>query len=300
MITTMLKARRDSSNRLYGSYLVKWETFCDKLGIDPISPPLPKALDFLQALLSDKETDRGYSTIATARSALSSILVIDGNIKFGEHPAVKQFMKGVYQMAAPTPRYVNTWDPEVIITMFKSKDWFPASRLSLLSLSKKLVTLILLASAQRGQIIPALTLDNMKITDNGFQFFLNNKDLKQGRPGYKPEILNFERFHVKKVCIARYLQEYLGKTSDLRGNTREIFITSKKPFKAISRDTVSRWVKSVMREAGLDVQVFKPGSTRAAASSKAMQDGVPLDEILARGGWSNASTFRKFYLKDIV
>ena len=205
----MLKARRDGSNRLYNSYLSKWRTFCETEEINPLFPSLPKALDFLQLLLGDSQANRGYSAIAMARSALSSVIILDGGLKFGEHPAVKQFMKGVFQMAAPMPRYINTWNPEVIIEMFKNQDWSPATRIPLAVLSKKLVTLILLASSQRGQVIQALTLDNMKILETGIQFFLNNSDLKQGRPGYKPQILHFDFFHSKKVCrkVLKYIFE---------------------------------------------------------------------------------------------
>ena len=157
-----------------------------------------------------------------------------------------------------------------------------------------------MASCQRGQIIEALTLDNMEITEKGVQFLIKNADLKQGRPGYKPRILQFNFFHIKKICVARYLCKYVKRTADIRGDIRKIFITSKKPHKAVSRDTVSRWVKSVMDKAGINTVVYKPGSTRAASTSKAVQDGTPLDEILRLGGWSNTSTFNKFYRKEIV
>ena len=148
--------------------------------------------------------------------------------KFGEHPAVRQFMRGVFHLATPTPRYSRTWDPDTVIEMLKNENWVTAKRLPLLQLSQKLVTLILLASSQRGQVIQALTLDNMKVSDTGVQFLLSNNDLKQGRPGYKPDILTFNFFHVKKVCVARYIQVYLARTQEIRGDIRKIFITSKK------------------------------------------------------------------------
>lgn len=50
----------------------------------------------------------------------------------------------------------------------------------------------------------------------------------------------------------------------------------------------------------MDVSVFKPHSTRHAASSAAFNASVPIDEILKRAGWCNANTFRKFYYKDII
>ena len=55
-----------------------------------------------------------------------------------------------------------------------------------------------------------------------------------------------------------------------------------------------------MNAAGIDTNKFKPGSTRAASSSKAAEAGVPMDTILQAGGWSRQTTFTKFYKKTIT
>ena len=48
-----------------------------------------------------------------------------------------------------------------------------------------------------------------------------------------------------------------------------------------SKDTMSRWLKQVMSAAGLDTSIFKPHSTRSAATSAAKVADVPLDDIMA-------------------
>ena len=86
---------------------------------------------------------------------------------------------------------------------------------------------------------------------------------------------------------------------DIRKNEKKLILSTNKPHKAAKRDTISRWVKDIMQEAGIDTKVFKSGSTRAAATSKASAAGVPLDEILRAGGWTKATTFQQWYRKDI-
>ena len=54
-----------------------------------------------------------------------------------------------------------------------------------------------------------------------------------------------------------------------------------------------------MHSSGINVEMFKPHSTRAAATSKASASFVPLHQILSTAGWSSASTFAKFYNKQI-
>ena len=72
------------------------------------------------------------------------------------------------------------------------------------------------------------------------------------------------------------------------------------PFKRVGRDTISRWLKLVLTDSGIDTSRFKPHSTRAANTSAASNASVSLDDILHTAGWSSESTFAKFYNKPIV
>ncbi|GFO41893.1 histone-lysine N-methyltransferase SETMAR [Plakobranchus ocellatus] len=51
--------------------------------------------------------------------------------------------------------------------------------------------------------------------------------------------------------------------------------------------------------AGIDVTIFTAHSTRAASTSKALKAGVPLTTIMSVAGWSQSSTFARFYKKDV-
>ena len=54
-----------------------------------------------------------------------------------------------------------------------------------------------------------------------------------------------------------------------------------------------------MTDAGIDMSKFKAHSTRAAAVSKVPLSGLSVIEIAKLGDWSNATTFFKFYKKEI-
>ena len=149
----MARGRRQSSNKLYQSYLKKWTVYCQQQGIDPIYSTVSQGIGFLQSLLSDISVNRGYSVICIARSALSTILLLDNNLKFGDHHLVKLFIRGVYNMAPPCPRYLTTWDLEIVLKMLAS--WSPAHKITLRKLTFKVVMLILLVTGHRGQTILA-------------------------------------------------------------------------------------------------------------------------------------------------
>jgi hypothetical protein len=50
------------------------------------------------------------------------------------------------------------------------------------------------------------------------------------------------------------LKEYLKQTHELRANTRQLFISYIKPYKAVSTSTISRWIKVVLQRAGIDIK----------------------------------------------
>jgi hypothetical protein len=93
---------------------------------------------------------------------------------------------------------------------------------------------------------------------------------------------------------------YLEKTKTLRGNITQLFITTKKPYKAVTRDTICRWTRTVLIKSGIDVNIFKPHSTRAASTTAANVRNVPMSTILKTAGWKKDCMFRKFYKKPIV
>jgi hypothetical protein len=55
-----------------------------------------------------------------------------------------------------------------------------------------------------------------------------------------------------------------------------------------------------MTDAGLDPAAFSAHSTRGAAASKAVKQGVPIESVLHAANWSTESTFRKFYHHDLI
>ena len=265
--------------------------------MDPLHGNVISGLSFLQELLDTK--DISYSTVNTARSALSLIIFDDSGIAFGTHPAVTAFMKGVYNLHPPRPKYLEIWDPDLVLKLLKT--WSPAQRITLEKLTLKTVMLIMLFTGQRPQIIRSLRVDNMDIKTSKFIFTIGNEDIKQGRPNYKPEQIVLKAYPAdRRICIFHYLRVYLEKTLYLRLAEKQLFITIKKPHQAASADTIARWLKTVLKSADIDTTVYKAASVRAASTSKAKREGATIQEIMKAGGWTRVSTFTKYYNKELV
>ena len=54
-----------------------------------------------------------------------------------------------------------------------------------------------------------------------------------------------------------------------------------------------------MNESAVDTKIFKLQSCRSASTSAAINARVTIDNVLKQGNWTNASTFYKYYFKEI-
>ena len=97
--------------------------------------------------------------------------------------------------------------------------------------------------------------------------------------------------------MVEHLKEYLQRTKQSREDHSQLLISCVKPFKPMSKDTISRWVKQVLESAGIDVKKYSAHSSRAASTSSCKAKGLSLAVIVQSVGWSNSSKFAKFYDK---
>jgi site-specific recombinase XerD len=118
---------------------------------------------------------------------------------------------------------------------------------------------------------------------------------------YRPNAIVLKQFaQNKKLCIFHYLATYLQRTAILRHDHTQLILAYKKPHHPVSQNTITRWIKQALQSAGVDVSTFTAGSTRAAATSKAKQQGAPIQQIMEMGGWARASMFTRFYDRPIL
>lgn len=287
---------RSRTKKQYRTYISKWIAFCNKRNINHIQPNLSEVLDYLTFLY---DSGLQFSAINTARSALSSFVTLDGEISLGKHPLITRFSRAVFQTRPALPRYQHTWNVNKVISYLEQL--FPLDTISLKQLTLKMVMLIALVTGQRCQSIHMLDLRQLTVLQDSVQFVIDVL-VKQSRPGQEQQVLVFHRYsHNRSLCVVETLREYLIRTRYIRDDfdSTQLFISYMKPHRLVSRDTVSRWVKTVMAHAGVDVKVFKPHSTRAASTSKVCSSGAPLTSIMKAAGWSNTCTFRKFYRKPL-
>jgi integrase len=213
--------------------------------------------------------------------------------RIGEHPVVIKLLKGCYNLNPPRPKYNKTWDPAQVLSFLSSLG--DNNELSLSVLARKMVTLIALATLMRVSEISAIVYKSVVFNNGGVRFSLESprKTQKSG----PLQTFSLAACADSKIFTAGAVKSYLEMTESLRTdvNMDRLVIAVIPPHKPVSPNTTSRWIKSVLKSAGVNTDEYGAHSTRSAAASKASASGLSIDAILKAGSWAQESTFRKFY-----
>lgn len=265
--------------------------------VDPISCSVYPFLDFLASLFTTGRLQ--YRSINTIRSAVSMTHVHIEGVPMGQHPLVSRMLKGMYNSRPPQPRYTSTWDVDIMIRYLSSLG--DNTALSLKQLSHKLAILMALVSASRVSELQALDLRYRLYRPDGAHFELPSLGKKR-TVGASPRHVVFEAFPPdKKLCVVECLRCYEDRTRQFRsGKSNQpmpLFLSYIKPHKAITSQRLAHWMKNIMEEAGIDVNIFKAHSVRGASSTAAAEKGVLMADILRTADWSRDSTFKRFYYR---
>ena len=157
--------------------------------------------------------------------------------------------------------------------------------------------LLTLLTGQRGQALHSLRVSDVRMFSQKCVINFSEKH-KHTRPGCHTEPANILAFSGNdRLCLVKHFRAYLDQTKDLRQREANLFISSARPHKAVSRDTFSRLVKLVLAAAGIDTEHFGSHSICAASTSEAARRGITLATIMKAGGWSSQKTFCMFYNK---
>lgn len=291
-IPALLASLSEATIKQYSYALRAWWNFCQCHRLRPYSPSVSQILEFLTQELPNISS---YSSLNTMRSAISLI----SHNEIGKDPMVRRFCKGVSVLKPPRPRYDYVWDPAPVIAKLSSV--YPYDSVALDVITKKLVLLLALGTGHRIQTLASLRISQISLDE---KLIIRIPDrIKTSAPGRPQPFFCFSRFeNHKNLCIVHLMEHYLKRTRMLRPSSCDfLFISFNKPFKAVTSQTVGRWIKQELKECGINTSVFSAHSTRHASTSRAAEKGVSLDLIKRAAGWTGESQiFAKFYNRPIV
>lgn len=280
---------RSGTEKEYTYQWRKWQSYCRKHSVQPLTPSIEQIVNFLTSLYKQ---GLQWSTINTARSALSSTIPPINGVPVGQHYMVSRLLKGIYNKKPRTLKLYPKWDVSVALETVKS--WGPNNKLDLKLLTYKAVFLLALVCSKRPSSLALLSVHPtvFQATPELLRLYPVGIE-KHSRPNYVQQPIHVHRYTEDSLldpisCI----MDYTDRVQSIRASN-SLFVTVTSPHKGASSSSISRWISSVISLSG---QTGSGGSTRSVSTSTAFSRGVPLDAILQAGDWSRAATFQRFYL----
>ena len=282
----------NSTIRQYACSLKLWWSYCNSHCLDPFDVQLQPLIQFLQSRYA---AGASYASLNSDRSAVS--ILCANNI--GSDPEISRFFQGIYKLRPPKPKYDSTWDPQQVLDYLKTL--YPLENLNLEQLTLKLVGLLALVTAHRVQTFASILLSDIKLNSNGAEIFISSR-IKTSGPRRVQPVLNVPFFtDCPELCAGSTLQHYMQRTAAVRTTATRLLISYTKPHSDVTAQTVSRWIKKVLGNSGVDISMYSSHSTRHSATSASLRAGMNVETIRKAAGWTkNSEIFAKFYNQPLV
>ena len=242
----MLKAKKDSTAGAYAPCWGKWVLWCGQRKIDPVNATVKDILLFLTSLF---ENGLQYRTIGVYRSAISAYhRAVEGK-PVGQHPDICTFMGGVDNLRPPMPRYCIIWEVDNVLHYLQGQE---DSSISDKDLTMKTAMLLALAAVKRASELHLLDTSYMAIGESKIVFQLGEKPKHLRKKGKRPDPIEYFSSG-QNLCPVKTLKSYLNRSKPWRGSgDSKVFLSFIKPHKAVTTSTISRWLKIILANTGVD------------------------------------------------
>ena len=294
VVDILLALWATASQKRYAGPWKAWVGWCSQRSVCPISAPVADVLAFLASLVTQKDLE--YRTIAFYKSAISQAHNPIGSTQLGSLPVVSRFMKGVFKNKPPKPKYCSTWKVGTALSFLGTLE--PLQKLTLRQLSYKTILLLALTSAATAHKLSALDLACSLRKKGSWEYSLPTH-VKTSRPDHAAHKMFLPSFPDNpNICVhvVRTLAAYVERTRDLCKSS-QLLVSLIAPHKAISSQSVSRWLTRALRMAGIELG-YSGHSTQGASTLAAAAGGLSVDLILEAADWASDQTFKHFYHRE--
>ena len=243
-----------------------------------------------------------YRTINLYQNTISMTHApVDGCV-IGSHPIVSHFMKGIFQLRMPIPKYLVTWDLSVVLGYLKTLS--PRNSLFLKQSTLKLAMLMALISFNRCDSLHKLDLRFHYFKHDGVNFIIPTHTKTSGATKFKE--MFFPAFpQDRRLCIINYLKHYKEYTAEYQ--PKQSPSTPDPLFYQLCHLTS---LSHLPHSQGGLKQYLKTLVSTLQRLDPIIQVQLPLQlhrsweffvsDILKVADWSREATFIKFYHKPIA
>lgn len=299
-------------------YEGKWRVFagwCAEQGLVPTDLSPPRMADFFLWLFEVKGLTP--STIKGYRSTIADTYRHLGLPDPGSDRDLSDLVANLDRRRPAVRSLVPRWNLPWVLTWLNSERFEPLQMAPLRDVTLKTCFLLALATASRVSEIHAFSVHPdclQRRTDGSIQLITDPQFIAKNR---LPSVGN------QKVCLiplksadaspivrlqdpVRALKIYIKRTRETRNGRTRLFIPIRRDKEDITVQTISSWLRTVIREAyeelspdGAKRLRIRAHEVRAVAASVAFQRNCSIRDIVESVGWRSESTFARFYLRNL-
>ena len=209
----------------------------------------PNTVNIIEFLTEEFNRDLSFNSLVSARSALGHCLSCD----IIHHSTISTFLKGVYNLRPPSPKYIAIWNVNTLLSQLQHDDIN-----TFYNITKKLAALFMILAGTRVNALVHLKVTNIYITYTEVTFDFDEV-LEHSPLNYKQKPLIFRAFTSKDLCPVTTLITCLEQRLLASGDPA-LFITTVEPHKKASKNSISK--------AGFSSGHFTSHSCRSALQAK--------------------------------
>lgn len=288
----LLSSWRKSTLNTYIPAWNKWKTWCVSNKVN-YKNPCPEQVARYLAYLHNSE-GLAYRTILVYKSVIATFTNLSETLS--SNFLVKHILKAI-SVSKPKKIKPPIWNAKNVIQYLEQNT--PDSS-NLYQVSRRAAILLLLAAGRRVHDLTLLRIDPDRYIheQNGIIlwpcFGSKTDDVGHRQSGWRLKV-----HPIRNLDCVYWTRQLIRTSLDRRkqGNLTELFITARGEPKPASRTVIGGWIKSVLKDAGVEAT---PGSVRSAVASLNWLEKFPIDQILETGNWRQEHTFRTYYQKEIA
>lgn len=291
VISTLMQARKNTTNNTYTRIWNKFFTMAQQKGWDPIAPEPSQLLEFLQSGIN-----KGLSS-STLKLQVSALSAKTGT-RWALHPLVIQFLRACLKIKPPKKPAFPSWDLSVVLDAFTNPPFTPSESISLWDLTLKLSFLIAITSAKRVSEIQAL------MASEPYLVFFPDKVVLRPSDHFIPKVAT--SFHYNQDIVLPSFTNDQGEPHPLpfrNTDTLMVIPHGNRRGQAATSRTIASWlVKSIKKVYSMRHLAIPEGirahSTRAVSTCWAAYCRVSPETICKAATWSSRHTFISHYRVD--
>ena len=192
-------------------------------------------------------------------------------------------LKGIFKICPSLPKYAVTYD---LISFLSTWIYYLQTTYYLwIFLLKNYV------------LCSSLEVDRSALAHGTYTFYINTIE-KTTRPGRHQPHLVYQSFEPnEKLCIINYLYRLHTDLlkENLEGTPQQRILSYAYPHKSLNLQTIARYVKLFLGMCGNGITIFTAHSTQGASALTANNMGLSIKDSKKVMGWSEDSTFCKYY-----